>query len=118
MLESSLGQLENVKKNQENILKERESLKNELARFKEENERKRIDMDTDWEHEQTIIREKHDMLKQKLQEAKDKNRVLLDEKKIHDVQVQSQAFEKAKLIEENKKAKIEFLKNEDNMIEY
>ena len=46
-------------------------------------------MDTDWEHEQTIIREKHDLLKQKLQEAKEKNRFLMDEKKVHDVQVSS-----------------------------
>lgn len=82
-------------------------------------------MDMDWEHEQTIIKEKHEILQQKLQEAKQykkdaegKNQALMDEKMTHDIQVQAQSLEKAKLIEDNKKAKIEFLRNEESMIEY
>lgn len=84
-----------------------------------------VDMNMDWEHEQTIIKEKHELLQQKLQEAKqykkeaeEKNQALLEEKHSHDIQVQAQSLEKAKLIEENKKAKIEFLRNEESMIEY
>ena len=82
-------------------------------------------MQMDWEHEQTIIKEKHEILRQKLEEAKlykknaeEKHKTLMDEKDTHNIQVQAQSLEKAKLIEDNKKAKIEFLRNEETMIEY
>jgi hypothetical protein len=50
--------------------------------------------------------------------AEDKNKSLKDEEKIYDIQVEAQNLEKIKLIDENKKAKMNFLRNEETMIEY
>lgn len=82
-------------------------------------------MSMDWEHEQNIIKEKNEILKQKLEEAKkfkkdavEKNKELVEKKGEHEKQVKTQKLDKARLIENNKKAKIEFLRNEENMIEY
>jgi hypothetical protein len=91
----------------------------------EKNEKKRINMEMEWEYERKIMVQQNEMLKQQIEEAenfkskaKEKYTGFVEEKKEHLEQFEAQRLDKVKLIEDNKKAKREFLRNEEAMIEY
>jgi len=124
-LDKILEKQTDLKVKETQLLEERENLTKELEQLRNDNTVKKTKMKYESELEMRTLRETNEQLEKdysKIKEYKDnvdeKFQKLQTEKDSHDLRLEAQKNERLELLQKNKKARNEFLRNEEGMIEY